>query len=52
MSQNRKNYFFWNKETFEEAVRDEVCSRCEYGSVGGMCLNPDPRGCAVMRHLP
>ena len=52
MSQNRKNYYFWNKDAFQEAVKDNVCSRCAYGSTYGLCTNPDPRGCAIMRYLP
>lgn len=56
MSENQKNYFFWNRNAFEHAVQRQVCPRCPYYSSSGYetygCLNPDPSGCALFRHLP
>ena len=50
MSENQKNYFFWNKQAFENAVKEIVCVHCDYH--GFECENPDPRGCAIFRYLP
>ena len=51
MSENEKNYYFWNKKEFEGSVREVVCPRCPYLGLNG-CKNPDPHGCALFRHLP
>jgi hypothetical protein len=51
MSENRRDYFFWNRSAFEKGVRRRVCSLCEY-CVDGVCHTPDPRGCALFRYLP
>lgn len=50
MTENEKNYFFWNEEAFRQAVKEHVCLHCPYA--GFDCKNPDPRGCAVLRYLP
>lgn len=52
MSENRKNYFFWNKATFEKAAQDTVCPVCPYADERDVCRVPDPRGCALFRYLP
>ena len=51
MTENRKNYFFWNKEQFLEGMRAQVCKECPLRS-SSICQNPDPRGCAIFRRLP
>ena len=52
MAENSRNYFFWNKSTFEDAVAERVCLRCEYSGGAGVCHTKDPGGCALFRHLP
>lgn len=52
MSENQKNYYFWNQGRFREAVRSKVCPTCEYFNLFGPCRDPDPRGCAMLRYLP
>lgn len=52
MSEDMKNYYFWNEETFEKAIKDEVCPHCLYFRVGRECQDPDPAGCALYRYLP
>ena len=50
MTENEKNYFFWNERSFEDAVRETVCPQCPY--FGSDCKNPDTHGCALFRYLP
>lgn len=52
MTENEKNYFFWNEKAFEQSVKEVVCPHCPYTGSAGECKNPDPRGCALFRHLP
>jgi hypothetical protein len=52
MSENRKNYFFWNRQGFEDAVRRRVCAMCDDRNPEGSCRNPDAHGCALFRYLP
>ena len=53
MSENEKNYFFWNKHAFEDSIRKLVCPQCSYvGASPEECKNLDPKGCAVFRYLP
>lgn len=51
MSENRRDYFFWNRSSFERGVRRHVCPVCEHFA-DGACRTPDPRGCALFRYLP
>ena len=52
MSENAKNYFFWNRQAFEESIKKFVCSQCPYVDPIRGCKNPDSHGCALFRHLP
>ena len=52
MSENQRNYYFWNKQAFENSVKEIVCPQCPYVDPGKECKNPDPQGCALFRHLP
>ncbi len=52
MSENRNNYFFWNKVEFEEAVKRHVCGKCMDMGADGVCHTKDPNGCALLRYLP
>lgn len=51
MSENGRNYFFWNEKAFQDAAKEVVCPQCCYMNEPE-CLNPDPRGCALFRYLP
>lgn len=52
VEENRRNYFLWNKDAFENAVRQRVCADCDYHRGNGSCGNLDPRGCAIFREMP
>lgn len=52
MSENRKDYFFWNKSFFESSIKRSVCPKCELFDSKNGCCNTDPRGCALFRYLP
>ena len=52
MSENQRNYFFWNEQAFENSVKKIVCPQCSYFGRNEKCKNPDPQGCALFRYLP
>ncbi len=52
MSENSKNYFFWNRSFFEQAIKQDVCPYCsEWTERGCRLLNPE-RDCSLFSHLP